>query len=165
MADTRTTFALTGAPRAAATPGRSVEIATGAHFKVVLTHTSDTLLGVFSKVTGLTAEYEIYEYQEGGQNGFRHRLRGPAKHGDLTLIRGITDSGALLDWFQRCQDSVKRSDGHIELLLPNSVCVRKWTFEGAFPIKWEGPGLHAASGEAVTETLVLAHCGIREVPV
>jgi phage tail-like protein len=161
MADTRSLLTLAGSPRPSATPGRSVELATGAHYKVVVT---DKIIGLFSKVTGLTAEYEVYEYQEGGQNGFRHRLRGPAKHGDLTLIRGITDNGALLDWFKRCQESVDRSDGHIELLLPNSVCVRKWAFEAAFPVKWEGPGLNAASGEAVTETLVLAHRGIREVP-
>ncbi len=160
MANTRSLLALSSALLPDATPGRSIEVATGAHYKVVV---NDKVIGVFSKVTGLTAEYEIYEYQEGGQNGFRHRLRGPAKHGDLTLIRGITSSCALLDWFQRCQESVDRSDGHIELLLPNDRSVRKWKFTDAFPIKWEGPGLHAASGEAVTETLVLAHRGIREM--
>lgn len=118
------------------------------------------VIGYFSEVSGLSVEYEVVEYQEGGENGFRHRLRGPAKQSDLTLKRGITHEGALFKWFRRCQDGARPLEGTIELLGPDGKSVRTWSFSHAFPVKWEGPNLKSASGEIATETLVIAHRGL-----
>ncbi len=142
--------------------GTVPEPITGAYFQVIV---SNQTMGYFSKASGLTLEYEVYEYQEGGENGFRHRLRGPAKQTDLTLSRGITDQGALLAWFRRCQDNVDRAEGYITLLTPGNRQLRKWRFTDAFPVKWEGPNMSAASGDVATETLVVAHHGLHEEPI
>ena len=130
----------------------------GSHFLLVI---SGSPIGYFSKVSGLTAEYEVFNYQEGGQNGYQHRLRGPAKYTDLTLVRGITNQGALLNWFRSCQESTQRHEGYISLLRLDTAVIRTWSFEGAYPVKWEGPNMSSSSTDVATETLVIAHRGIR----
>jgi phage tail-like protein len=38
--------------------------------------------------------------------------------------------------------------------------VRRWTFDGAYPIKWTGPSLNANENTVAIETLELAHEGM-----
>lgn len=130
----------------------------GSYFMVSI---SGQTIGFFSEVNGLTIEYDVYEYQEGGQNAYRHRLRGAIKQTDLTLKRGVTHEGALLNWFRQCQDSTERCEGYISLLALDSGVIRTWAFEGAYPVKWEGPNMNSASTGVATESLVIAHRGLR----
>ncbi len=118
-------------------------------------------LGYFTEVTGLSVEYEVFEWQEGGQNTYVHKLRGRAKYPNIVLKRGITHESALLDWFRECQTKTARKQGYIELLGPNGKAVRRWAFDGAFPVKWTGPNLNASSSNIATETLEFVHTGFR----
>ena len=118
-------------------------------------------IGRFSECTGLTVEYEVFEYQEGGQNDFVHKFRGRAKFPNLVLKRGVTTEDALMMWFKDCQIEAKRKPIFIELLPPEggNVPVRMWAFKDAFPVKWTGPNLNANSNNIATEQLEIAHHG------
>ena len=124
-----------------------------------LVKADDCTIGRFAQCQGLMAEYEIEEYAEGGQNAFVHKLRGRMRHPNLVLSRGITHETGLMDWFLKTQSAGKRGNISVSLLGPDGSPVRRWGFEGAFPVRWEGPVLNARSHTAATETLEIAHRG------
>jgi phage tail-like protein len=116
-------------------------------------------IGYFSECSGLSLEYEIEEYKEGGQNRFSHKLRGRLKYPNLVLKRGVTHEVALLEWFFKAQNRGDRPSVTVTLVGPDGADVRKWAFERAFPVKWTGPTLNAGSNNVATETLEIAHNG------
>jgi phage tail-like protein len=117
-------------------------------------------IGRFSDCGGLSMEYEILEYQEGGQTGFVHKLRGQLKYPNLTLKRGMTHESALMEWFFQAQTADHRPTVTVSLLGPDAGEVRHWAFASAFPVKWQGPALNAGSTNIATETLEIAHAGL-----
>lgn len=124
-----------------------------------LVKADDCTIGRFAHCHGLAAEYEIEEYAEGGQNAFVHKLRGRMRYPNLVLSRGITHETGLMDWFLKTKSAGKRGSISVSLLGPDGSPVRKWGFESAFPVRWEGPVLNARSHTAATETLEIAHRG------
>lgn len=116
-------------------------------------------IGYFSECSGLSLEYEIEEYKEGGENRFAHKLRGRIKYPNLVLKRGVTYESALLEWFFKTQKRSERSAITLTLTGPDGSDVRKWAFAEAFPVKWTGPTLNAGSNNVATETLEIAHNG------
>jgi phage tail-like protein len=117
-------------------------------------------IGRFSECGGLTMEYEVLEYQEGGQTGFTHKLRGQLKFPNLTLKRGVTHEAALVDWFFASQTPDRRPTITVFLVGPDAKDVRHWAFAAAFPVKWQGPALNAGSTSIATEVLEIAHAGL-----
>jgi phage tail-like protein len=120
----------------------------------------DLSIGNFAECGGLAMEYEVMEYQEGGQLDFVHKLRGQLKYSNLTLKRGVTHEAALLEWFFRARSTEKRPTVTIFLVGPDAQVVRHWAFASAFPVKWTGPNLNAGSTSIATETLEIAHAGL-----
>jgi phage tail-like protein len=116
-------------------------------------------IGRFSECAGLAVEYEVFEYQEGGQNDFVHRLRGRVRYPNVVLKRGLTEEQGLLEWFARTQDVAERPTVVITLRAPDARAVRRWACMGAFPVKWTGPSLNAGSNGVATEQLEIAHRG------
>ena len=110
--------------------------------------------------SGLTVEYEVLEYQEGGENRFVHKFRGRLKYPNLVLKRGVTYEDALLKWFSTRRTATKRGTVTLTLLGADGKAVRSWAFAGAFPVKWQGPTLNAKSTNVATETLEIAHHGL-----
>jgi len=127
-------------------------------FKVTLD--DDTDIGYFSECTGLAVEYEVMEYQEGGENRFTHKLRGRIKYPNLVLKRGITYEQNLLKWFFQTTEWNKRGGITLSLLGADGKAVRTWGFSNAVPVKWQGPNLNASSNNAAVETLEVAHLGM-----
>jgi phage tail-like protein len=117
-------------------------------------------IGAFSECTGLTFEREVLEYQEGGLNGFVHKLPGRTKYTNLVLKRGITDQDALQRWFWECQTKARLSEISVQLVDATGAPRRTWAFAGAFPVKWTGPKLSAGSDSPATEELEIAHQGL-----
>ncbi len=120
-------------------------------------------IGYFHEASGLSVEYEVFEYQEGGLNEFVHKLRGRAKYPNLKLSRGLTHEKALLEWFHACQTKADRKELKLALTGPDAQVVREWSFAAAWPVKWEGPSLTADSSNAATESLEIAHEGFLDV--
>ena len=125
-------------------------------------------IGAFTECSGLSVDIEVEELKEGGQNQFVHKLPSRMKWPNIVLKRGITDTNNLFDWFSKCsgdgfsnENTLKRSDGAIELVDSQGQPLRTWSFDGAFPVKWSGPTLAASSRDAATEQLEIAHHGFR----
>jgi phage tail-like protein len=132
------------------------------HFKVSLGDVAGKKIGWFTECTGLSVEWDVYTYEEGGLNDHAHKFRGRAKHQNLVLKRGVTYEDNLLAWFLMCQDHAERKDISVELLGPDGKTVRGWQFLAAFPVKWQGPALNAGSNNVASETLEIAHHGFKE---
>jgi phage tail-like protein len=116
-------------------------------------------IGEFQECSGLGVEYEVFEWAEGGENRFVHKLRGRAKFPNIVLKRGVTYEDAMIKWFKECADKTERKSVTIQLLAGDRKPIRKWAFDGAFPIKWTGPTFNAGQGSPAQETLELVHQG------
>lgn len=120
------------------------------------------LVGGFTEVTGLESEVAVQEYQEGGLNGFTHKLPGPAKSPNLILSHGLTDIDTLWNWHEHvAKGIIKRKNGTIMLLDRQRFPSMWWDFWNAYPVKWSGPALNANSDTTVAiERVELAHEGL-----
>jgi phage tail-like protein len=173
----------------------SARAAAGAASESVRPRGSDPLLGArfrveihsinvagFSEVSGLEAQVEVEEYQEGGENTHTHRLPTRVTYPNLVLRRGFVDA-RLWAWFYqtaRIVDIRMRSGGasgrssadgsgesddekyNVALVLCDTagadVC--RWGFRNAYPVRWEGPGLQADQGAVAVEAVELTHEGL-----
>ena len=126
-------------------------------FKVEI---DDVVIGAFAECSGLSVEYEVLEYQEGGEDRYAHKFRGRLKYPNLVLKRGVTHEEGLLKWFFDRKDRAKRGALTVTLIGDDGEEVRHWAFAGAFPVKWQGPSLNAKSTNVAIETLEVAHHGL-----
>ena len=116
-------------------------------------------VGFFMSCTGLELTFDVYEYREGGRNDIVHRLPGGLSYPNLVLSRGLTRENALLKWFYATQTEAERKE--ITLTLRGGPDERTWTFSEAFPVKWTGPQIDSQGSSIATETLEIAHAGLR----
>jgi phage tail-like protein len=116
---------------------------------------------VFTELSGLSLETEVFEYAEGGNNAFPHRLPGRSKVGNLVLKRGITQNNELFKW---CRDITngKIDKRNISVLMFDTEGkeMGRWDFVKAYPIKWTGPQFQADGQQTAVESLELAHDGL-----
>jgi phage tail-like protein len=118
-------------------------------------------LGRFRECTGLAAEIECKDYNEGGVNDRVHKLPTRMKYPNLVLKRGVTYEDALLKWLWQTQHKTERINVTVALMGPDGKPVRSWVFNEAFPIKWTGPNMNASSNAVATETLEIVHAGLQ----
>lgn len=118
--------------------------------------------GGFSEVSGLQAEVETFDYREGGENSFVHRLPSGVRYpANLVLRHGLTDADVMWRWHAEvARGLVRRRNGSVVLLDATAREVRRWNFLGAYPVRWTGPELNATSGALAVESLDLAHRGL-----
>ena len=129
----------------------------GAHFFVEIDGVDQ---GGFTDCTGLQVEVEVTDFQEGGNNGFIHKLPGRAKYTNVVLKYGVTDSTDLWDWFEDVsQGNVERKDVSVVLYDDEQNEIRRWNLREAFPSKWIGPAFNGDKQAVAIETLELAHHG------
>lgn len=143
-------------------PGQRVVDPYFAHnFKVEL---SGLTAGGFSEVSGLTIEVDLERKTFGGQHNMEYKFVKGVKYPDLVLKRGIGNIDLLWDWYLMVLNgTIKRRNGSIVLLDQAQNRVRQWDFEGAFPVKWEGPTFNATSNTVAVESLTLVHQGLKMV--
>lgn len=113
----------------------------------------------FTSCTLPALEVEVEEEREGGFNDGTHLLPGRVKRGTVTLRRGLAASSALLKWYlDVLQGKVQESRRQVSVILYDSVGeqVMRWDFGGAYPHKWSGPTLDAASSSLAIEELELS---------
>lgn len=139
----------------------TIKAALAWRFSVVLHGLPTPML--FSGCSGLDAEYEAFEWKEGGNNAGVLHLPGPLSYTNVRLTRPVDkDSTALREWFTGQALNPTRGDAVIELYDGNGDPVTTWTLAGAWPVKYIGPTMAAAgsSGQAVAvESLELSHQG------
>lgn len=117
----------------------------------------------FSECGGLQAETEVFEWEEGGLNEFKHRLPGRTKYSNLVLKRGIA-TAKLWEWYaEAIQGKVQRRSLSVILHGYAGMPEVRWNITAAYPTKWAGPTLKSGATEAAIETLELAHHGLKRV--
>ncbi len=117
-------------------------------------------LGDWSKCDGLSVEYDVFEYKEGGENGFIHRIPGRVKYQNVKLTRPINkDSKQVADWIAGLKQHVRRQTAAISALDTEGHAIVTWNLEGIYPVRWSGPSLDIGSNQVAMETLELAHNG------
>lgn len=140
-----------------ADPGTSLRFAV-----VVDDGEANTELGTFTSCQGLAAEYEVFEYREGGENGYVHRLPGRLRHPTLVLTRAVdSSSGAVAAWFAAQSDPGGTTTAVVTAYDTEGRAVASWSFSDVRPVRWTGPTLSSTGATVATETLELAHSGFR----
>lgn len=119
--------------------------------------------GGFSEVSGLSAELETEEYEEGGINGYTHTFPKRFSYSNLTLKQGLVDEEKLWGWVrQAILGKAERKNGRIIMIDNTGTKARGWEFLSGYPVRWEGPNLVADQNAVAMETLEIAHEGIRK---
>lgn len=130
-------------------------------FLVELDH---MLVAGFSEVQGLESQIEYEEIREGGVNGYVHRLPKGVRNSSIILRRGLSSSQELWNWYsQSSLGKVVRKSGSIILYKHDGTELCRWNFFDAYPTKWSGPSLNAATSEVAIETIELVHNGIKTI--
>jgi phage tail-like protein len=141
-----------------ANPGTPADEALSLRFQVHVDAIGD--LGDWQKCEGLTVEYDIFEYREGGENTFVHRLPGRAKYQNIKLTRVINPSSkAVSDWVAKVLQDRSRTTAWVRVLDGSGKQVVQWNVVGAFPARWTGPTLDVTQNQAAIEVLEIAHNG------
>lgn len=123
----------------------------------------------FCEVSGISPEIEFETVVEGGENRFVHQLPVPVKHQNLVLRRGVAPlSSSLMRW---CRDvlggglmsSVTTKRVNVSLLDERGQTLRTWSFENAFPVKWEVDPIQSTKNEVALQTVELSYAWAKRV--
>lgn len=117
----------------------------------------------FTDVSGMSIEMETEAVVEGGENRFVHQLPKQIKHPNLELKRGIARiNSPLVAW---CKEVLEGE--FIKLIVPKMLIVnlhdasknvlRSWTFNNAYPVKWDVEGFSSTKNEVAVEKITFAY--------
>ena len=131
----------------------------GFHFLVEFEAFTQTADVRFQEVSGLTADVQMEEFREGGENRFTHKLPVRTSYADLTLKRGLLTTSAIHTWII---DAIKNFNYQpvnliVKLLNEEHTPLQSWYVIGAIPKKWDIAAFNAERSEIVIETLVLSY--------
>jgi phage tail-like protein len=117
----------------------------------------------FREVSGIGPEMETESVVEGGENRFVWQLPKAVKHPRLVLKRGVGPfDSRLVTW---CRDvlegglnqSVSTKLVRVGLLDENGQTLRVWSFENAYPVKWEVEPFQSTKNEVAMEKVELVY--------
>ena len=120
-------------------------------------------VGFFTQVSGFSAQVDVLEYPEGGNNAFVHRLPSRIKQGNITLKRGVSKEASLLEWVTKTVVKAEPTNLSIKVLDFDGSPIQTWSFRQAYPVKWTGSDLNAGGSEFLTQSLEVAHSGMTVV--
>jgi phage tail-like protein len=109
----------------------------------------------FQTVSGLSVEYDVEEFKEGGENRFVHKLPVRTKYTDLVLKRGMLTDSEVTRWLLAAFQEREFSPTDINVILMNekSEPLRTWKVIRAVPKKWSVSDLNSGENSIVIETL------------
>ena len=114
-------------------------------------------LGMWTKISGLTMEYAITPYREGGVNNYEHKILGPVKYGNVSLTRPVdSDSWLVQMWIQSNLIAIVPQTMSIAALNAAGEEITSWSLMGVRPVKWSGPSLDIMGNGVATETVEVA---------
>jgi len=117
----------------------------------------------FSECSGLQIETEVVEWEEGGENRFRHRFPGRVKYASIVLKRGIANLD-LWNWYvDVANGKIQRQNLSVALYGYAGAPEMRWNLIKALPVKWVGPTFKSSASEAAVETLELIYESIERV--
>jgi phage tail-like protein len=115
----------------------------------------------FSEISGITAELDVEEKREGGQNDWVYHLPKGSKGSRITLKRGLASiNSVLISWcfdtihFDKTQVVPKQMV--ISLLDKNPNEPRMtWAFYNVLPVKWSMADFNAKESNVAIESIEL----------
>ncbi len=138
-------------------PDRQVPYGT---FNFIVKFNGSEELGGFSDVSGLGSEITMAEYRDGNEReNHVRKIPGIHKVGDVTLKRGIINSGLLWAWIRETRTTgfAAKRQVSVTLLDESRTPVQTWLLQGCAPMKYTGPTLAGKGGTDVAmEELVLS---------
>ena len=129
----------------------------GFHFKVEFSDIQGEYM--FQSVSGLSAELEIEDIREGGENRFQHKLPVKTRYQKLVLKRGLVAGSDLAKWCREAVEdmNIKPTNITISLLNENHEPLMTWNVVHAYPVKWAVSDFNAEQSNIVIETLELVY--------
>lgn len=133
-------------------------------FNYIVNFDGGETFGGFSDVSGIGTEMTVAEYRNGNdkENHVR-KVGGVHKVSDVTLKRGIVNSGSLWEWIRetRTAGPAAQKTVSITLLDEAQAPVQSWILRGVIPMKYTGPTLAGkGGGDVAMEELVLSAEGL-----
>ncbi len=114
----------------------------------------------FTESSGLQMSTDVFEYKEGGLNGYTHRLPGRVSYTPLTLKRGVADGPELYAWYNRfitaADKTTELKNISVVLYKVDHTEALRWNLHGAFPTKWSSPSLVSSSSDTLIESFEIA---------
>jgi phage tail-like protein len=119
--------------------------------------------GSFREVSGMAAEMDTEPLVEGGENRYVYQLPKAVKHTRLVLKRGVAPlASPLVTW---CRDVLEGGLGQalttkqlwVTLRDETGLPLRVWSFENAFPVKWEVEPFQSTKNEVAMEKIELSY--------
>ena len=131
----------------------------GFYYKVEFGISTDRNDVRFQTASGLSVEYDMEEYKEGGENRFTHKLPVRTKYADLVLKRGMVTDSSVIKW---CLDAFRDrvfepTDVNVILMNEKAEPLRTWKVAHAIPKKWLVSDLNANENSLVIETIELTY--------
>lgn len=113
----------------------------------------------FQTVSGLSVEYDMEEFKEGGENRFTHKLPVRTKYSDLVLKRGMLSGSAVIDWFLAAFHNREFQPCDVNVILMNekSEPLRTWKVAQTIPKKWVVSDLNSSESSIIIETLEMSY--------
>ena len=119
--------------------------------------------GLFQEVSGLSVQLNVTDLQEGGCNNTTRKLIDGVSFSNVTLKRGLCAAGGMFGWIETAINGgiPDRRTVTIEILGDDGAPVKTYTLDRALPVKWDGPSLNVMQDSIATESLELAHEGLK----
>ncbi len=127
----------------------------------------------FQDVSGIKAEMEFEDVEEGGENRFKYRLPKSVKHSELVLKRGMADKASpLVQW---CEDvllkykfPIETKDIEVHLLgydekTKDTKTISGWSFGNVYPVKWEIDGFKSEENKVAIETISFVYNDLNRI--
>lgn len=118
-------------------------------------------IGLWSEFTGLSAAYDVKEYEEGGNNFYVYKLPGRLTYENITLKRPLDkESDKLHGWFASLMgNSAVRTTASVTVYDSDLAAVATWNFIDVIPVSWTGPDFNAGDEQVAMESVEFAHHG------
>lgn len=117
----------------------------------------------FQEVAGIAPEMETEAVAEGGENRFVHQLPKAVKHPRLVLKRGIAAiDSPLVTWCREVLEggldqTITTRLLQVALLDGEGQPLRSWSFDNAYPVKWDIEAFNATKNEVALEKIELSY--------
>ena len=131
----------------------------GFHFSVEFVGIGNNNDTRFQSVSGLSVEYDVESYKEGGENRFEHQLPLRTKYPDLSLKRGLLTDSQVIQWFLDAFENRQFSTAQVNVSLLNEQHqpLVSWNVFGAWPKKWSVSDFNAQENAIVVESMDLCY--------
>jgi len=121
----------------------------------------------FKKVSGINMDISTEEYQEGGENRFKHRLPNPPAYQNLVLERGMLIGSQLMQWYKESIEGFAFNPNDVTVILLNGlhIPIQAWNFVNAIPLKWSISDFNAVENTIVVETVEFSYQYFKRIDV